>query len=178
MANKFKSTVLAGMTALVILTAACAGEEVATPGQGGSPTPVGAQPGIISGYDAVFFSLRGTGAEVLETDEEVEQPFFSIPGKLLKVNGQDVQVFEYRNVSAAEEEAKKVSPDGTKIGTSIVSWIGTPHFYRQANTIVLYVGDDASAIAALDKALGEQFAGGGNSAEHDDRSRTDRRRRR
>ncbi|MBI4220973.1 MAG: hypothetical protein HY682_12570, partial [Chloroflexi bacterium] len=140
----------------------CAGDQVATPGPGGSPVPPGA-PGIISGYDAVYFSLRGTGAQVSKSDEEVEQPFFSVPGRLLKVNGQDVQVFEYRSVSAAEEEAGKVSPDGTTIGQSSVMWASTPHFYRQANTIVLYVGDDVSVFVALQRGLGQQFAGHDNA---------------
>ncbi|MBI4220682.1 MAG: hypothetical protein HY682_11090, partial [Chloroflexi bacterium] len=92
---KRKLAALGSIAAFTIITAACAGDQVATPGPGGSPTPPGA-PGIISGYDAVYFSLRGTGAQVSKSDEEVEQPFFSVPGRLLKVNGQDVQVFEYR----------------------------------------------------------------------------------
>ena len=91
---------------------------------------------------------------------EITQPFFTVKGQVITVNGGDVQVFEYVTVEAADAEAAQVSPDGTSIGTSIVLWVATPHFYKRGQVIVLYVGDDADVINPLKAVLGEQFAGG------------------
>ncbi len=99
-----------------------------------------------------------TGASV-DPGEEISQPFFSVPGHQVKVNGQDVQVYEYPNESLSLEESKKISPDGYSIGFSNVSWIKPPHFYRKEKVIVLYLGDDKSIQDQLTNHLGPQFAG-------------------
>ena len=104
--------------------------------------------------------LRAAGAKV-ERRGSVSQPFFSPRGQILAVNGEDVQIFLYPTAAAAGREASRVSPDGSGVGTSMVSWIGTPHFFRKNNLIVLYVGDDAGVLRALGAVLGAQFAGGG-----------------
>ncbi len=103
--------------------------------------------------------LRAAGATVSPSGE-ITQPFFTVKGQVIKVNGYDVQVFEYATVEAADAEATQVSPDGTSIGTSIVLWVATPHFYKRGQVIVLYVGDDTDVIKPLKAVLGEQFAGG------------------
>lgn len=112
-----------------------------------------------SGVMKLMADLRARGATV-GRGGTVSQPFFSTKGRIITVNRIDVQVFEYANASLAETEAKRISPSGTGTGTSMVSWIATPHFYRRGNLIALYVGDDASVIEALTAVLGQQFAGG------------------
>jgi hypothetical protein len=59
-----------------------------------------------------------------------------------------------------EEEASQVTPEGGSIGTSMISWIDTPHFYKAGNILVLYVGSDEAILGLLEKVLGPQFAGG------------------
>lgn len=103
--------------------------------------------------------LEGQGAGV-EVAEEIEQPFFTVPGQRLVVDGEDVQVFAYGRVEAAREEAGLVSPDGYSIGTSMVSWVATPHFFQCGQLIVLYVGEEAGVLGLLQAVLGAQFAGG------------------
>jgi hypothetical protein len=110
--------------------------------------------------DALAASLRTAGVKVGKRGR-VSQPFFSVGGQILAVIGEDVQVFRYATARAAEREAGRVSPDGSGVGTSMVSWISTPHFFRKDNLIVLYVGDDAGVLRALGAVLGNQFAGGG-----------------
>ena len=83
----------------------------------------------------------------------------TVKGQVIKVNGEDVQVFEYTDAAAAKVEAAIVSPDGGSIGTSMVTWVAAPHFYKTGKLIVLYVGDNQTTIAALETALGPQFAG-------------------
>ncbi len=87
------------------------------------------------------------------------QPFFSVNGRVIVVNGGDVQVFEYADAAAAEAERALVSPDGSSVGTSMVGWIAPPHFYKAGRLIVQYVGDSTDAIDVLEAVLGQQFAG-------------------
>ena len=73
----------------------------------------------VNDYDSLLHNLNATGATV-EPDGALIQPFFSVPGKVIKINGADVQVFEYPDSTSAEAEAALVSPDGSSIGTSMV----------------------------------------------------------
>ena len=104
-------------------------------------------------------SLTAAGVEV-EEGETVAESLFEVEGHLLHVNGQDVQVYEFADAAAAEEQAALVSPDGTSIGTTPVSVEAIPHFYHKDNTIVFYTGEDAAVLAALEVVFGAPFAGG------------------
>lgn len=105
-------------------------------------------------------NLQAQGAIVALTREKVSQPFFSVASRVIKVNGQDIQVFEYTQASKADSEAKRVSSNGLSIGTTKPSWLSTPHFFKTEKLIVLYVGDDQTALRILQSTLGNQFAGG------------------
>ncbi|HMB25548.1 MAG TPA: hypothetical protein VKP08_22060, partial [Anaerolineales bacterium] len=84
---------------------------------------------------------------------------FSVEGQAVKVNGADLQIFEYENAAAMEEAASQVAPDGGSIGTSMVTWIDPPHFYKVGRIIVLYLGNDQAILDLLNKIIGSQFAG-------------------
>ena len=109
--------------------------------------------------DTLVNRLEAAGATV-EMAGTVSQPFFTPEGQVITVNGQDVQVFEYESEAEVKAEADLVSPDGGSVGTSMISWIATPHFYNSQKLIVLYVGDDIATIGFLEAILGTQFAGG------------------
>jgi hypothetical protein len=102
--------------------------------------------------------LRTAGAKV-EVGDSVEQAFFTVKGRIIKVNGADVQVFEYESAEAMEADASQVSADGGSVGTSMVAWMATPHFFKSGRVLVLYVGDDTVVLDLLKGTLGEQFAG-------------------
>ena len=93
------------------------------------------------------------------TGEVVKQPFFSVRGTILLVEGERVQVMEYRDAAAIEAAAAHIAPDGSSTGTTMVSWVALPHFFRTVTTIVLYVGENSKVIDALTSVLGPQFAG-------------------
>ncbi|MEE8413095.1 MAG: META domain-containing protein, partial [Dehalococcoidales bacterium] len=114
--------------------------------------------GLTTDYISLIDNLRQAGATV-EPAGELTQPFFSVSGRVIVVSGGDVQVFEYADGAAAEAEVALVSPDGSSIGTSMVSWIASPHFYQAGRLIVLYVGDGTDVINVLEAVLGQQFAG-------------------
>jgi hypothetical protein len=103
-------------------------------------------------------ALQASGATV-EIGEPISQAFFTPEGSIIRVNGADVQVFEYESSEEMENEASQVAPDGGSIGTSMVNWVDAPHFYKVGRIILLYVGSDATVLDLLEAALGSQFAG-------------------
>jgi hypothetical protein len=117
------------------------------------------EPDSVQDKATLVDALQDAGATVEEGDP-ISQPFFTPEGSILKVNGADVQVFAYESAESMEEEASQVMPDGGSIGTSMVAWMDTPHFYQAGRIIVLYVGSDEAVLGVLEKALGPQFAGG------------------
>jgi hypothetical protein len=114
--------------------------------------------GPVTDYASLVDNLRAAGATV-EPTGEIIQDFFSVKGQAINVNGEDVQVFEYRDNAAAEMEAQLISPDGSSIGTSMPFWVAPPHFYKGGKIIVLYVGENVAVIDLLESVLGAQFAG-------------------
>jgi len=116
---------------------------------------------LVQDYDSFVDDLRAAGA-TLEHEtlpQVIVQDFFSVTGQVFKVNGEEVQLFEYSNQSEAEAEAALVSPDGSSVGTSMPFWMAPPHFYKAGRIIVLYVGDNPAVTKALEAVLGRQFAG-------------------
>jgi hypothetical protein len=137
-----------------------------------TPTPASTSPTVtlppgtashgnyIGGHVEFVDALRAAGASV-EPTGPITQDFFTAEGHTLQVNGADVQVFEYESAEAMESEASQVGSDGGSIGTTMVTWVDAPHFYKAGRIIVLYLGsDDAILILALlEQVVGPQFAG-------------------
>ncbi len=103
-------------------------------------------------------ALRALGIQV-ERVGEVEQPFLSVTGSMVQVNGEDVQVFAYPSAAKMEAQAARIALDGGTIGTSKIHWIGAPHFFKQGKLLVLYVGENGAIVRDLEAVLGRQFAG-------------------
>jgi hypothetical protein len=123
---------------------------------GGAPALAANQP--VMDRARLIESLRAAGAPVKRAGP-VEQPFLSVGGTMIKVYGEDVQVFQYRSPAATEQQAAAISPDGGTIGTTKIHWIGLPHFYKNGRVLVLYLGDEPKVLKALEAVLGPQFAG-------------------
>ena len=136
-----------------LVSASATGEPTVTlpPGTASHGNPIG-------GHVELVDALRAAGATV-EPSEPVTQAFFTPEGNIIKVNGADVQVFEYESAEAMENEASQVAPDGGSIGTTMVTWVDTPHFYKAGRIIALYVGSDQAVVDLLEQVLGPQFAG-------------------
>lgn len=108
-----------------------------------------------SGYGNLISNLRSKGATVKPSNERVSQPFFSVSGRILIINGQAAQVFEFAKAATAAAETKRVG-DGA---TTSAAWIAPPHFYHRGRLIVLFVGDNQTVLKLLTTVLGPQFAG-------------------
>ncbi|HEY3476408.1 MAG TPA: hypothetical protein VGK56_17470 [Anaerolineales bacterium] len=123
-------------------------------------TGCGGQRASAEGYGMTEFveELRANGVEA-DIGDPVQQAFFSVTGNYVNFNGESVQVFEYDSAESMESDAVLVDSDGSSIGTSMVTWVATPHFYKKGRILVLYVGDNTETLEVLERALGPQFAG-------------------
>jgi hypothetical protein len=116
------------------------------------------QTAAVQDLNSLMSALQAAGLTV-ESGASVTQPFFTVPGQTLKINGQDVQVFAYDTAQAMEAEAAQIAPDASTIGTNMPTWMSDPHFYKLGNMLVLYVGQDQKILDILSGVLGPQFAG-------------------
>lgn len=58
-----------------------------------------------------------------------------------------------------EQVAAQVSSDGSSVGTSMMLWMDTQHFYKTGHIIVIYIGSDEKILNLLQTVIGPQFAG-------------------
>jgi len=112
----------------------------------------------VTDYSSLVQNLEDLGA-IVEPSGEISQPYFSTEGKTATVNGGTIQVFEYPDAESANTEAALISPDGSSIGTTMVLWVDSPHFYKWDRMIVLYLGDDQATLGLLQALIGDQIAG-------------------
>lgn len=120
--------------------------------------PAAAERQAITDYAGLVKALEAAGAKV-EPSDPVTQTFLGPEGQVLRINGQDIQVFEYTDEAAAGQDAQTISPDGGSTTTAMITWMDAPHFYRIGKLIILYVGSDAGTTQLLESLLGAQFAG-------------------
>jgi len=140
----------------LLLCAACLASYAVNPGISRRPQEAGATERL--SVENLVDALRAAGATV-QPEGSVGQSFFAVPAKTFTVDGEGVQVFEYPRAAAADAQAATVSRDGSQVGTSKPFWIGPPHFYKKANLLVLYLGEDEKVLRLLRNVLGPQFAG-------------------
>jgi hypothetical protein len=119
-------------------------------------------PSELASTDALVRALQQQGATVARAAAlpQSAYPFFSVGPRRIVVNGADVQVFEYANATRANSDASRISPTGTPIGQSQISWMDTPNFYKRDRLIVLYVGHSPDVMKPLEAILGAPFAAG------------------
>ncbi len=104
-----------GMFVFLLVAVGCNGSET-TPVSHGGPA---------RDHVSLVDTLRAQGLTV-EPTGPISQPFFPMPGQTLQVNGQDVQVFEFKDSSATKSHAKEISPDGKTIHRTAIQWISPP----------------------------------------------------
>lgn len=131
------------------------GTESAT-GEGSATQEAVSHGNEIGGYVELVDALTAVGATV-EPAGPVDQEFFEPTGQLIKVNGNDVQVFDYPDETARMSDSDKISADGSTIGTSMITWVDQPNFWVKDRLIVLFVGKDPEMIGLLDNILGESI---------------------
>lgn len=131
-------------------------KSAATPAAVASPTA--GSTSAVTDRASLVAALKAAGLTVSDGDK-IEQPFLSVAGQTLKVNGQTMQSFEYADSSALAQDAAKISPDG-QIATMMITWVEQPHFYKAGRLLVIYPGSDQAVLSALGTVLGSPFANG------------------
>jgi hypothetical protein len=128
--------------------------------------PTGAVPvptGAVQNTAALEQAMRDAGLNfVSEGDQQLE--YFVPPARIYAQGNDTLEVHTYPDADAAAVAASLVSPDGQIIRRAngepmAVAWLGSPHFYQSGPLLVVYVGTDPAILAALETALGPQFAG-------------------
>ncbi len=148
-----RAFVVTGLIGLAM--AGCAGEEP----DGRDELTIVSHGGPVRDYVGLVDTLRSMGLAI-QPAGTIRQPFFGPPASSLTVGDGQIQVFEFPDSNAARSAASRVDPDGRTVGTTMVSWVATPHFYRRGRLLVIYVGEEEAARAALRAVLGTPFAGG------------------
>lgn len=128
-----------------------------------TPEPPTGGGSIISDQQALTFTLEAKDADVEYGGQAKFNEMFGLYPTELKVNGQQVLVYEFAPGSSAEKASEGVSRDGTSIvnpdGTVVSAmWVAPPHFYLYGNAIILYIGNDSEMGELLSSVAG-QFAG-------------------
>lgn len=117
-------------------------------------------PSSLSTVEQLIAALQQQGATVIrgETLPRQSNPFFATNGQILVVNGGNISVFEYPSEAAAARDASMVSPSNCSIGSTQITWIAPPQFYRKGPLIVIYAGNEPAVLQPLGRALGDPFA--------------------
>lgn len=97
--------------------------------------------------------LRSQGAEVQEMGD-VQHPFFPVSGRVLSVNGEQVQAFEFLTRADAQAAANSILMARDQAAGQ-VNDLMTGHMYHQGRTIILYFGEDAPTLDLLSQTFGD-----------------------
>lgn len=77
----------------------------------------------------------------------------------IAIKDETIGLYEYENNKNMELNAQNISSDGSTIGNSIYEWVNEPHFYKNGNLIVSYIGNKVEIADLLESLMGKQFAG-------------------
>lgn len=152
------------LAASLIVVAGCQPAATPTPptaGPTGGPTAgPSAAPTAGGGVEDLVADLNALGAGAKQAGNFATEPIGG-EGFLVCIGKEPVQVYLFKDHEAALATVRKVDPDDpSKIGTSIVTWMGTPRFWLRDRIVVLYLGQDAATETALRTVLGRTFAEG------------------
>jgi hypothetical protein len=103
-------------------------------------------------------SLLSAGAVVGIGSATVAQPFLSVPGYELVVDGEIVQAFEYADTASATAAAVSLDSEKSSIWKE-ANWNGTPYSYQVYSVILLYAGNNENTVTKMEAAFGPPFAG-------------------
>lgn len=113
-------------------------------------------PSNIKNTKELISSLEKAGYKT-KTTQDGANGFLSGTLTTIYIDGDTIGVSEYHNNQKMEQEAKTI--DGSRIGTSFYEFTSTPHFYKNGNIIVSYIGVNKKTIKTIEKLMGKQFEG-------------------
>jgi len=107
----------------------------------------------------IMRSLQAQGAVVGVGSVPIEQSFTSVPGEVLIVDNQEIQVFEYADVTAATAVASAVYYGNSPGWEQFMLTTDVAHLYQIGNVLLLYTGSEPTITRLLEMAFGEREIG-------------------
>ena len=143
---------------LTVTLAATDTTSLATPAP---PTVTPTAPASAAAFtvETLLSELARAGAQVQVTPGRITKPYLSVPGIVVRVDGQPVQLFEYADAAALAADVATLSPNAGSIAGVPLTWVAAPHFWRQDGLLALAVSDDQTLVELLSRVLGARFAG-------------------
>lgn len=139
------------MLVVCLVAAGCAS---ASPGASPSPTEG------LGGVEGLTADLQRAGA-VLEPASQFAGDPLPASGFLICVSGEPVRVYVFNSDQQRQQVSSTIDRnDPSKVGTSIVEWMGTPRLWQRDRILVLYLGTKADTEVLLTSVLGPPFARG------------------
>jgi hypothetical protein len=103
-------------------------------------------------------NLRSAGATVQIPTDNSSVNRDSSKGEEVVVNGEDVQIFEYKDdKAAADAVVRRTVLDNASAYRNNVTRSG-PHIYKAANVVAQYLGDDSTIMNLLESVLGKEIS--------------------
>lgn len=126
-----------------------------------APAPTLAPPAVAAAYTTLnlLADLAAQGAQVSAAPGRISKPYLSVPGSVVQVNGQPVQVFEYADAAALAADVASLAPNAGSINGRPLVWTAAPHFWRKDGLLALAVSNDQGLVELISRVLGPQFAG-------------------
>jgi hypothetical protein len=155
-----RSRLLVLLLGLALLVAGCAKPTplpTQLPNTGGQPVPLQGHPD--AGYAGFVAALKAQGADVQPTGLAAT-PYFEVEGQVLRVNGVDIQVFQFQDIASRQAASQTIARDASRIGSTAIATKATPHFWAKDRLIVFYNGENQAIINLLTKVLGQPVADG------------------
>jgi penicillin-binding protein 2 len=86
--------------------------------------------------------LLGKVLTVEPTNQTVQYPFFRVPGGIVRVNGVDLLLFVYPDVTSRKSDSARISSDGQLVAGQEVAWPTTPQFTTGGNVLAVLLSPD------------------------------------
>ncbi|MGI9254622.1 MAG: penicillin-binding transpeptidase domain-containing protein, partial [Thermomicrobiales bacterium] len=100
--------------------------------------------------------LLGKVLTVEPTEQTIQYPFFRTPGQIIRVNGKDLLVFIYPDVTKRKSDSARISTDGRLVAGQVVAWPDEPSFATGGNVLTVLLGGDKRLAGRIERAV-EQF---------------------
>src|SRR5215213_4500420 len=97
--------------------------------------------------------LLGKTLTIEQTDQTVLHPFFRVPGQVVRVNGNDLQVFVYHDATSRKSDSARISADGRLIAGEVVNWPVPPKFLSSGNVQSVLLSSDSRLAGRVDRAI-------------------------
>jgi hypothetical protein len=113
--------------------------------------------------EGIVAGLESHGVKV-ESPQPEPPGVLEVPSRVYQIPGGTLHVFAFASADAAREAQARIEPDGYTIRNTSginqsIDWAATPHWFRDAREIAVYIGTSTDVTNALSEVAGPQFAG-------------------